>query len=121
MKIWAGVAGILCVATVSAAEPRIIEITAGSYYFKPDKIQVRVGEAVTLKVRNEASIIPHDFVVQAPAAGIDINLAVAAGATASASFTATQAGTYPLYCSKKPPLMKSHRDKGMYGQLEVVE
>lgn len=121
MKLAIGIVLSLCAAGAGAAEPRVIEISAGSYYFKPDKIQLRVGEPVTLKVRNEGSVVPHDLIVNAPEAGIDIHIAVSGGATASASFTPTKAGTYDMYCGKKMVLMKSHRDKGMAGTLEVVE
>ena len=43
------------------------------------------------------------------------------GKTVTVEFTATQAGSYPFYCNKKLPFMKSHRDKGMQGRLQVVE
>jgi len=29
-------------------------------------------------------------------------------------------GKYLMYCSKKPPLMASHRERGMEGILEVL-
>ena len=121
MNVAIGIAFSLFALSASAAEPRVVEISAGSYYFKPDKIQLRVGEPVTLKLRNEGSVVPHDLIVHAPEAGIDIHLAVSGGASATASFTPTKAGTYDMYCGKKMVLMKSHRDKGMVGTLEVVE
>jgi len=36
-------------------------------------------------------------------------------------FTPTKTGVYPMYCSKKLLFFASHREKGMEGELEVVE
>ncbi|MBS1236022.1 MAG: Cupredoxin-like domain, partial [Proteobacteria bacterium] len=44
----------LC-ATAFAAEPQMIEVKLESYAIKPDTITVKVGQPVTLKVRNEAT------------------------------------------------------------------
>jgi hypothetical protein len=35
-------------------------------------------------------------------------------------FVPTKTGTYPFYCSKKVPFVKSRRERGMEGVLEVV-
>jgi hypothetical protein len=36
------------------------------------------------------------------------------------AFTPRKPGKYAIYCSKKPPLLASHRERGMEGILEVV-
>lgn len=105
---------------VSAAEPQVIEVRLGSYYFKPDTITVKLGQPVTLKLVNEATLIPHNLAIQAPDAGIDVKLDVSAGSSASTTFTPTRAGRYEMYCDKQPPFMASHKAKGMHGVLEVV-
>ncbi len=112
---------VLLAAPVYAAETRIIDVELGSYFIKPEKISVKVGEPVTLKLTNSASVVPHDFKIMAPEAGIDVKVDVAAGKTASVSFTPTQAGTYEMVCGKKLLFFASHKDKGMHGVLEVTQ
>ena len=111
---------VLLAAPAYAAETRIIDVELGSYFIKPEKISVKVGEPVTLKLTNSASVVPHDLKIVAPEAGIDIKVDVAAGKTASVSFTPTQAGTYEMVCDKKLLFFASHKDKGMHGVLEVT-
>jgi plastocyanin domain-containing protein len=97
-----------------------VNILAGDYFFHPHHIIVKVNVPVELKVRKEALIIPHDIVIDAPQAGIMVKESLTRDPKAI-SFTPTKIGTYPMYCSKKPPFMTSHREKGMEGMLEVVE
>lgn len=104
---------------VGAADDQVVDVVLGSYYIKPETIRVKAGQPVTLKVTNEASVVPHDLVIDAPAAGISVKVSVAGGKTASTTFTPTQSGRYEMYCSKKMVMMKSHKDKGMVGTLEV--
>jgi plastocyanin len=110
---------VILPALAIAAEPRVIEVKLDSYTIKPDKITVKVGESVILKVKNEASFIPHNLVIKAPQAGVDIKIDVSAGKTSEASFTATQPGSYEMLCDKTPPIVKSHKEKGMHGTLVV--
>ena len=104
-----------------AAEPRSIDVVLGSYFIKPDKITLKVGQPVTLNLVNEASMVPHDLVIKAPEAGIDVAIDVPAGKKASVSFTPSKAGRYEMICDKKLLFFKSHKEKGMHGVLEVVE
>ncbi len=97
-----------------------VEIVAGEYFFKPGHIVVKVNMPVELKVRKESLLIPHDIVIKAPDAGITISESLSRKPM-TFFFTPGKTGSYPIYCSKKPPFMKSHRDKGMEGVLEVVE
>jgi plastocyanin len=112
---------VLGIASAHAGEPRSIDVVLGSYFIKPDKISVKVGQPVTLNLVNEASMVPHDLVIKAPDAGIDIAMDVAAGKKASVTFTPTRVGSYEMFCDKKLLFFKSHKDKGMHGILEVVE
>ena len=112
---------VLLAAPAYAAETRIIDVELGSYFIKPEKISVKVGEPVTLKLTNSASVVPHDLKIVAPEAGIDVKVDVAAGKTASVSFTPTKAGTYEMICDKKLMFFASHKDKGMHGVLEVTQ
>jgi len=62
---------------------------------------------------------PHDLVIRAEDAGIVVDQDLAAEPRRIA-FTPRKVGKYTIYCSKKPPLMASHRERGMEGILEVV-
>ncbi len=112
---------LLNASLITAAEPQTIEVKLGSYFIKPEKITVKRGQPVTLNLVNEATLIPHNLVIKAPGAGIDVKVDVSAGTTASVSFTPTQSGSYEMICSKEPPFGKSHKEKGMHGVLEVVD
>jgi plastocyanin len=103
-----------------ADEPQIINVKLGSYYIKPDKIVVKVGQSVTLNIVNEATFIPHNLVVEAREAGIDVKVDVSAGKSASVTFTPTKTGTYEMMCNKKPFFGKTHKERGMHGTIDVV-
>jgi len=96
------------------------EILGGSFFFKPNYIVVKVNAPVEMKVRKESGMTPHDFVLKAPEAGMDIHVELKTEPTV-VRFTPTKVGKYPFYCSKKPPYLESHREKGMEGILEVRE
>lgn len=106
-------------ANAFAADPQVIEIKLNSYTITPDRITVKAGQPVTLKVKNEASLIPHNLIIKAPQAGVEVKVDVSAGKTGEVSFTPTQPGTYEMICDKKPPVGKSHKEKGMHGVLVV--
>jgi len=110
---------IIVGATAFAADPQVVEIKLDSYTIKPDRITVKAGQPVTLKVKNEASFIPHNLIIKAPQAGVEVKVDVSAGKTGEVSFTPTQPGTYEMVCDKQPPIGKSHKEKGMHGVLVV--
>jgi len=74
---------------------------------------------VELLASRESGITPHNFVIQAQEAGVMVEEDLGTEPKKIA-FTATKAGKYPFYCSKKLPFMAGHREKGMEGVLEVV-
>ncbi len=102
------------------SESQVISVKLGSYYIKPDKIVVKVGQSVTLNIVNEATFIPHNLAVEARDAGIDFKADVSAGKSASVTFTPAKTGTYEMMCTQKPPFGKSHKEKGMHGTIDVV-
>ncbi len=95
-----------------------IEIVAGSYFFKPNFIAVKAGLPVEITIRKEPSVTPHDFVWNAPEAGIKIKQELSENPV-TASFTLLRPGKYEFYCDKKLPFMKSHRENGMRETLEI--
>jgi plastocyanin len=107
-------------ATLDADGVQRVEIVGDSYFFKPSHVIVKVNKPVELSVKKEGWFVPHDFVIDAPEAGITVNESLG-GDSKKITFTPTKPGVYPFYCSKKPPLLMSHREKGMEGKLEVVE
>ncbi len=97
-----------------------VDITAGSYYFKPGIIVVKVNVPVEFRVRKEPGIIPHDIVMHAPEAGIDFQKSLGEEAK-TIRFTPTRVGYYKFYCNKKLLFFPSHREEGMEGTLEVAK
>lgn len=107
------------VGQVMAEDPQVIEVTLDSYTISPDPIVVTVNQPVTLKVTNKATLIPHNLIINAPEAGIDVNIDLRAGKSGEVTFTPTLSGNYEMECSKDPPVFKSHKEKGMHGVLIV--
>lgn len=107
------------IAKVDSDGVQRVRIDSGSYFFTPDHIVVRVNVPVEILASREAGRTPHDFVIKAPEAGIDVEIELAAEPKKIA-FTATAVGKYPFYCSKKLLFFASHRERGMEGVLEVI-
>ena len=96
-----------------------IRIVAGSYFFKPNHLVVKVNVPVELTASRESGITPHDLVIRADEAGLAVKEDLGTEPK-KISFTATKPGKYAIYCSKKLPFVAGHREKGMEGVLEVV-
>lgn len=95
-----------------------VEILAGNYFYKPDYIVVKVNVPVEISIRRESGIVPHNIVVNAPEAGIDINESVSSEPKVI-RFMPKEPGKYPFYCDKRLLFFKNHREKGMNGIFEV--
>ncbi len=119
--IFASILLIMAPVAVRAADADAQQITVhlGDYRFHPDTIEVVTGRPVELTLVNDDKITPHNFTLKEPAAGLDLNADVSGGESAVLRFTPQTTGTYPLYCNKKLPFMKSHREHGMEGKLVV--
>jgi plastocyanin domain-containing protein len=110
----------LFTATVNSEGVQHVEIVGGGYFFNPNRVVVKVNVPVVLKLKKESGVVPHNFVIKAPEAGMDIDISLETEPTV-VKFIPTKPGKYPFYCSKKLLFFESHRDKGMNGILEVVE
>ncbi len=97
-----------------------VNIFAGSFFFDPDYVVVKVNVPVEITIRKEAEITPHSFVVDAPEAGLRVKESLSAEPKVI-KFTAAKAGKYPFFCDQKFLFFKSHRERGMEGVLEVTE
>ena len=97
------------------------KMTMDSYSYEPKHLIVKVDKPVELTLESVTIIVPHNFVLKEPDAGLDVNKTVSSGDTEKVRFTPTKPGTYTFYCDKKPPFpfAKNHREKGMEGKLEV--
>lgn len=51
---------------------QVVEILGGGYFFKPDKVTVKANARVEFRVKKEAGMVPHDFVIEAPEAGVQV-------------------------------------------------
>lgn len=97
-----------------------VDIVSGEYFFDPDHIIVKVGLPVELHIRKEPGITPHNIIINAPEAGIDVREDLSTEPKVI-KFTPKKTGKYPFYCDKKLLFFKSHRERGMEGVIEVIE
>lgn len=88
---------------------RRVPITAASFQFDPERIEVERGEQVAIELTS--SDIEHDFVID------DTHVVSAKqGVTARGGFTAPdEPGTLEFYCT-----VEGHRAAGMEGTLVVT-
>jgi plastocyanin domain-containing protein len=106
-------------ATIDKDGVQRVEMVGGSYFFRPNRVIVKVNVPVELSIRKESGIVPHDIVLKAPEAGIDFTLSLSEDPQ-TVRFTPTRTGRYPFYCDKKFLFFPSHREEGMEGILEVI-
>ncbi len=98
-------------ATPSTVAVKTFTLEAGSYYYKPNVINVKVGDKVKVVV-NSVDMM-HDFVIDE----LKVKSTVAkSGTSTEVEFTADKVGNYEFYCS-----VGSHRKMGMVGTLVVTE
>lgn len=90
---------------------KVIEIEAGSFYYKPDEIRVKKGDNVKVVIRSVSMM--HDFVIDELQVRTPI---VKDGDTGSVEFVASQSGTFEYYCS-----VGQHRQNGQVGTIIIEE
>jgi plastocyanin len=96
------------------------EIIVDSYSFEPNHVVVEVGKPVELTLKSVTMIIPHNFSIDDPGSGLNIDQDISHGQDVTITFTPTKSGTYLFYCNKSG-LFGSHRKKGMQGKIDVRE
>jgi plastocyanin domain-containing protein len=101
-------------ANMGANHVQELAVQVESFYFKPSRILVEVNVPVRLTLKRGSLIIPHNFSLHAPEAGIDIDQDVSHGKPVVVKFTPTRVGEYSFYCAKD-----GHAHKGMAGTLVV--
>ena len=107
------------VATIGQDGVQRIEMVGGGYYYDPDHIVVKVDVPVEITIHKEKGFVPHDIAMDAPEAGMEFNVDLKKTPTVI-HFTPTKTGTFPFACTKKLLFLKSHKDHGMKGVVEVV-
>ena len=119
---WAEVSGTVVAfkAVVADDGAQHVSIVGGSYFFKPNRVVVKVGVPVELTLSREEGLITHVFVIHAPESGINVDQSLST-VPQTIRFTPTALGLYPFYCKNRLLFFKSHREEGMEGILEVGE
>ncbi len=108
------------VAPIDSDGVQRIHLVGGSYFFEPERIQVKVGVPVELIVRKEPGLAPHDLVIRSEIMQLDIEEELEREEKVI-RFTPQIPGRLVFYCDKKLLFFPSHRNRGMSGVLEVVE
>ncbi len=116
---WAEETKEVYTATTDSSGVQKVEMAAGSYFFKPNNIIVKVNTPVEMTVKKEPGAAPHDIVLHASEAGMDFNVELGTEPKV-VRFTPTKTGKYTFYCDHRF-LFWTHRSRGMEGILEVTE
>ena len=95
-----------------------VEVIVDTYSFSPNNIVVSVNKPVEITLKSVPTIFPHNFTLNYPEAGLNIDQDISPGKEVKITFTPTKTGTFEFYCNKKG-LFGSHQKKGMKGILEV--
>jgi heme/copper-type cytochrome/quinol oxidase subunit 2 len=94
-------------------------IIVDSYSYTPDHLIVKSGVPLELTLKSVTWLVPHNFLIDAPEAGLKVNEEVPAGKSITIRFTPGREGRYKFFCDKKLLFFHSHEEKGMTGILEV--
>ncbi len=100
-----------------------VRVVAGSYFFRPRQIRVQAYLPVELTVVAEPGLIPHDFVIDAPKAGITVRETLGDEPKVIPKvirFLPAVPGIFEFHCSQRLLFFESHKDQGMRGVIEVV-
>ena len=90
-------------------EVRVIDVEAGSFYYKPEAIKVKKGETVRIVMKSVSMM--HNFNIDELGVKLPI---VQDGETGTVEFVADKTGTFEYYCS-----VGNHRAQGQVGVITV--
>lgn len=107
-------------AAVDADGVQRISMTGGEYFFEPKHVIVKINVPVELSVKKTSGFVPHNIIIEAPEAGIEVKENIGKDPTVI-KFMPKKAGKYPFYCDKRFLFFKNHRARGMEGIIEVIE
>jgi len=119
--VWPAVPILAAEATAELSPDGIQRATilVDSYSYTPDHLIVQRGVPVELTLTRVTWLVPHNFVIDAPEAGMKLSMEAPAGKSVTFRFTPALEGRYKFFCDKKLLFFHSHEEKGMTGILEV--
>jgi len=122
LQILLSLACLFSASGLNASEGNItvVEVKLGGYRFMPQEIQLIADQPAILRLVNTDSITPHNFTMKAASGLPAIDVDVLGGESAEVRLAPLPAGQYTFYCGNKLLFMKSHREKGMEGNLIVA-
>lgn len=108
---------------VPVAEDHVqrLEIIVDSNFFAPNRFAVKQNIPVELIFKSVTIIVPHNFILKSPEAGLRIEEDIAPGETKVVRFTPTRVGEINFSCTKKLLFFPSHEELGMVGNMVVSE
>ena len=96
-----------------------IVIDMESYVFSPSEITVEAGQPLTLMLRNQSFLVPHNFLLDNPNGQRVLDADISSGESQTHTLTLTEPGVYQFYCDKQLLFFPTHREEGMEGRLIV--
>jgi cytochrome c oxidase subunit II len=112
-NLLAGGAAILAAAVAGVhaqAQPRVIKVIARKFVFRPEEIELKKGEAVTLELTSA------DVVMGFNAPDFKVRSDIIPGMVQKLTFTPDKAGTFPFICD----IFCGDGHESMAGKLVVV-
>ena len=93
-KVVAGGVALLAaaIAGVHAREPRVIKVVARKFVFRPEEIELKKGEPVTIELTSA------DVVMGFNAPDFKVRADIVPGVVSSVSFTPDRTGTFTFLC-----------------------
>ena len=101
------------------ADSQEMVIDMESYTFTPSEVRVNRGQSLTLILRNQSFLVPHNFLLDDPHGIRILEADISSGESQTHVLTLTEKGIYPFYCNKQLFFFPSHREEGMEGRLIV--
>jgi len=93
-----------------------VRVVAHSFYFEPNRVQVKVGVPVELTIKNSATFVPHNLSCPTGTGGMLVEQDVGMFRSQKVvKFTPTTTGEYAFFCH-----VDGHAKKGMKGTFVVV-
>lgn len=95
--------------TATDTNVKVIDVEAGSFYYKPNIIEVNKGQKVKIVLKSVSMM--HNFNIDE----LGVKSAIVKnGDTGTVEFTADKVGTFEYYCS-----IGQHRANGQVGKITV--
>jgi len=104
---------------VKAAESEKIVIDMESYVFTPTEVTVVNGRPLTIILRNQSFLVPHNFILDDPHGVRLLDADISSGESQTHVVTLNEPGIYPFYCDKQLLFFPTHREEGMEGRFIV--